>query len=216
MPTICSAANLIFFPIPKVACTSLKVLFYQINNSVEWRDTRLAYGQVHTLPGYGSLSYGATNLSDYGSFERIAVVRNPVERALSAYRDKARRVVLSGTVSETKLKSAGLPLEPNPELFFSEIEQYFECAPVIREHMRPFSYYLGENIGEINRVFRLEELDKLAEFVGQCLGKPIEMISSNSSKNSVNAPKPVSEKALQMAADFVNEDISYLSEYYQL
>lgn len=214
MPTICSSANLVYYSVPKVACTSLKVMFYQLNNSVEWRGTRLAFGQVHTLPGYGNAPYHESFIDSFKGYKPITVVRNPIARALSAYRDKAREIVLTGTKAEVRLKMAGLPLEPDPELFFNEIEQYFECAPLIREHMRPFSYYLGDDLGFFERVFRLEALEELSAFVSEQTGKNVPLIASNSSEKSVNAPKPISDKTLQMVADFVSEDFEYLADYY--
>jgi len=215
MPTICPSANLIFFPVPKVACTSLKVQFYELNNNVEWRSVKIAFGQVHALPGYNAVPFNAANLTGFENYDRITVIRNPVDRALSAYRDKARSVVLAGTKAEQNLISAGLPLEPSPELFFDEIDQYFECAPLIREHMRPFSYYIGNDLNYFDKIFRLEALDELARYVGGKIGRPLDLISSNSSNKSVNAAKPVSEKTLKKIVDFVAEDFDFLSDYYQ-
>lgn len=216
MPIICQPAKMVFFPIPKVACTSLKVMFYEANNNVQWNSARLGFGQVHTLAGFGSLPFGATDLSEFDDYAKVAVVRNPINRALSAYRDKARRLVLEGTRAEEQLNKAGLPLEPSPELFFDEIDQYFECAPVIREHMRPYRYFLGDNTSYFKQIFRLEALDEFGAFFGKSLGKPVEMKSSNSSKKSVNAEKPISDATYKKIVGFCSDDLEYLSDYYDI
>jgi len=168
------------------------------------------------LAGFGSLPFAAADLSAFGSYAKVAVVRNPIDRVLSAYRDKARKLVLQGTRAEQQLNEAGLPLEPSPELFFSEIDQYFECAPVIREHMRPSRFYMGDDIGYFDRIFRLEALDEFGTYLGKALGKTVELKSSNSSKTSVNAAKPISDETRKKIIAYCGDDLEYLSDYYDI
>ncbi len=214
MAIACPRAKIQFFPIPKVACTSIKVMIYEINNDLEWQRGRIAFGQVHAYSGYGSLPFAKKNLPDLGDYVPVAVIRNPVERALSAYRDKARSQVLAGTKSETLLRRAGLPMDPDPELFFEEIEQYFEYAPVIREHMRPFRYHLGDDLGYYKKIVKLEEMQKLSSYFSDALGWQVAPKSTNSSRKSVNADKVVSEKTLNKIMDYCQDDIEFLKDYY--
>jgi len=216
MSITCLPAKLVFFPIPKVACTSIKVMLYEINNHVEWRSVRIGFGQVHGYPGYRSLPFNTVGLEDLDDFAKIAVVRNPIDRAISAYRDKARKLVLEGTAFQKKLEEAGLPLEPDPDLFFSEIDQYFDCASVIKEHMRPFSYHLGLDLGYFDQIFKLEEMDELSAYVSDRLGKPAGVQASNSSKRSINTPKEISPKTMDKIVEFCEEDLNYLSDYYTI
>lgn len=214
MSIICLPAKLVFSPIPKVACTSTKVMLYEVSNAVEWRDARVGFGQVHGYPGYRSLPFSLDALAEYDSFAKFAIIRNPIDRAISAYRDKARELVLKGSKFEESLNKAGLPLEPDPELFFNEIDQYFECAPVIKEHMQAYSYHLGPDIGYYDRIFKLEDLDGLSDFVSERVGKAVVLQKSNSSQRSVNTAKAISEKTRQKVADFCSADLEYVSDYY--
>ena len=96
-PIIIEKYKLVFFTIPKVGCTAFKQLFRRMMGYPNWRDHQ--YYNEPFLP-HNPYTNGLRYLSDY-SFEqanemmtsddwtRAIFVRNPDERVLSAFLDKA-------------------------------------------------------------------------------------------------------------------------------
>jgi len=104
-PIVIEEYKLIFFAIPKVACTAWKLLFHRMIGQGEWlvtrqRDVDGRKGGYHLHdPSKNKLRH----LSDYNltrasqimqdpTWTKAVFVRNPHERLLSAYLDKGPRV----------------------------------------------------------------------------------------------------------------------------
>jgi hypothetical protein len=96
-PVVVKEHKLIFFTTPKVGCTTWKQLFRRINNATNWRAQNWRTGIPHD-PKTNGLKY----LSDYSpeeakelmtspEYTRAIFLRDPKERFLSAFLDKAVR-----------------------------------------------------------------------------------------------------------------------------
>jgi hypothetical protein len=94
-PIVVKEYKLLFFSVPKVACTTFKFLFRRIQGVEDWDNQDSNLGLPHN-PKYNNLKY----LSDYSLQEasvmmtspdwtRAIFVREPKERFLSAFLDKA-------------------------------------------------------------------------------------------------------------------------------
>ena len=94
-PIVVKEYKLLFFSVPKVACTTFKFLFRRIQGVIDWDNQDSILGLPHN-PEYNNLTY----LSDYSLQEasemmtspdwtRAIFVRDPKERFLSAFLDKA-------------------------------------------------------------------------------------------------------------------------------
>ena len=94
-PIVVKEYKLLFFSVPKVACTTFKFLFRRIQGVIDWDNQDSVLGLPHN-PEYNNLTY----LSDYSLQEasemmtspdwtRAIFVRDPKERFLSAFLDKA-------------------------------------------------------------------------------------------------------------------------------
>jgi hypothetical protein len=93
-PIVVKEYKLLFFSVPKVACTTFKFLFRRIQGVKDWDNQDSDYGLPHN-PKYNNLKY----LSDYSLQEasemmtnpewtKAIFVRDPKERFLSAFLDK--------------------------------------------------------------------------------------------------------------------------------
>jgi hypothetical protein len=90
-PIVVESHKLIFFSVPKVACSTFKQLFRRIMGYSDWKTN----GKVHN-PKINGLTYlnqysiqEATEMMNSNEYTRAIVLRDPKERFLSAYLDKA-------------------------------------------------------------------------------------------------------------------------------
>jgi hypothetical protein len=95
-PIVVEEYKLIFFTVPKVGCTVMKQLFRRIAGYSLWKKVG-GSGLPHN-PATNGLTYlyhynitDATNMMTSEDWTRAIFVRDPKERLLSAYLDKAKR-----------------------------------------------------------------------------------------------------------------------------
>ena len=80
--------KLIYYPVPKVASSTVK-RFLAISKAVEAHsevDDQFSYIHTYTFP-----QVDIKGLKKYNDFIIFTVVRNPVDRIVSCYRDKIKR-----------------------------------------------------------------------------------------------------------------------------
>jgi hypothetical protein len=163
MVLVLKSAGIAWFPVPKNANTSIRYalsamaederdLIRTWNNPMSLRMRRLARG-----------------------CHKIAVVRDPVQRILSAY---GERVIGRGVVGRTATgriaaRLGGLPHRPCPETFFDRFSRYRLLNDKVRRHTDLQCRYLGPDLGWFDAVYTLDGLDRLAEDLTRRLGRPV-------------------------------------------
>ncbi len=170
------AQKLAYFPVPKVASSSMKQMFYE-----------LEFGKKHILKSgpahlrgihnayFRTRDFYALDLDFYQGFSRLAVIRDPAERILSAY---SNRVEHLGELSEENIDmdmARALNLEPDPprHLFFKNIEKYRLLSDSVRHHTDPFTRYLGHDLNYYTDVYKMDQLGQLAEQISGLFGREI-------------------------------------------
>ncbi len=168
MAVALSRHNLAYFPIPKTACTSIKMMMFELEHGRKFemyeKDGVLMH--IHNA-AYSTPKFLETDLTSLASMQRIAVVRDPVKRMLSAY---SNRVNFHGELSESHINTdlaQALGVHPNPSAdhFFNNIEKFRILSPSIHHHTDPVNVFLGPDLHYFHRVFRLENLDEFVKFV---------------------------------------------------
>lgn len=176
MPVILQKYNLAYFPVPKVACSSIKHLFFFLEHGRDFEKSADGLGKKHGVhDAYPSKNISQDNWSGAANMHRIAVVRDPVDRFMSSY---CSRVLVFKELSEKKIdmsKAALLGLKPDPDLFefIDNLESYSVLSPEIKHHTAPQSFYLGHTLEYFSKVYRFEELDALQSDLRQRTGQPI-------------------------------------------
>lgn len=148
--------------IPKVACTSIKHMFFEAENGVPFTRFQIN-GQLRHIHNIGYKSQLRQNYPDkrIADYHRVTVLRDPIKRFLSAY---GNRVVshkeLSLAKSKTKLQE--LDIAPNPDLdtFIEKLELYVQANTSIWRHTLPMVSFIGEDPDYFDRLYRMEELDQ--------------------------------------------------------
>lgn len=178
MPILCFKAKLLYFPVPKVACTSLKTTVFELDNERPFQPIRIGYEirGIHDFnPEYASHEW-QKSFGWYGKkLYNLAVVRDPVDRLVSCYRN---RVLHFGDLKPDKWRSPlpdHVPKEPSLEDFVRHLDAYRAVSQSIMHHSAPIHKFLGPNPEFFNGIFRLSELDRVAAVFSERAGARVEI-----------------------------------------
>jgi hypothetical protein len=165
MPIRIDSTDLVYFPVPKAACTSIKhALLNHNRNGLADRlplslPLRGEIRQVHNF--YGTHHYHWWYRLQYAGLRWVCVVRDPLERFMSAY---ANRIVHLGDLGKQeckpKLEAAGLSTAPELDEFVQRFEDYYRLSARVRHHFRPLCDFLGRDPDRFTHVFTLSDLDR--------------------------------------------------------
>lgn len=207
--------SLLYIPIPKNACTSIKHALYEIEFgerfSPAFRD-RNGYNDHHDY--YKKRAHAFTSVRKLQEMEqvtRFAVVRDPVKRLLSCYRN---RVLDLGDLqmSKHKLKQMGLPLKPDINTFILNLNRYRRVNKLIAHHSRPQSYYLGGSVDYLDYLFSIEQMDNLQQML-QDYKPDLEILQRKSGGTDISLEE-VSKEAFEAALTMYHQDYELLQPLY--
>lgn len=180
MPIRIDSTDLVYFPVPKTACTSIKHAL--LNHNRDGLADRLPLSlplrgeirQVHNF--YGTRTYHWWYRLQYAGLRWVCVVRDPLERFMSGY---ANRIVHLGDLTRgncrPKLEARGLSTTPELDEFVQHFEDYYRLCGRVQHHFRPLCDFLGRDPDRFTDVFTLSDLDRfqaLCEEAGVTLNLP--------------------------------------------
>jgi hypothetical protein len=172
MPLSLPRLGLCYHPIPKVACTSLKKAFYRLENGHDFPggDIHAEYHRTEPLAVFDDQTPDA--------LLRIAVVRDPIARLVSAYNNRVmgHRELAPDRIDLDLARRLFLVPDPDPDFFFLNIDRYRTLSFDIRHHTEPMTSFLGPSLRAFDRVFVFEELDRLADWLARRVGTPVRFV----------------------------------------
>jgi len=158
--------KLTYISVTIVACTSLKNYFFEVENGFAFRSFRLngkRYGihQFAQSPKFSKIKPGMM-----AGHRKIMVVRDPWRRILSCY---ASKVVARKTLHQVEFtpeqKKLGMVTDPSLDNFVDLLQHYRTASFEIRHHTRPLSFFLGEDPDFYDRIFSINQLQQMIEYV---------------------------------------------------
>lgn len=163
--------KLTYVSAPKVACTSLKHLFFEIENGRAWK-TFIANGKPHYIHRfYSAMAFEDLPHARIADHERLCAVRDPVARLLSCY---ANRVIhhrdLHRRPFNDEMHAAGLSRDPTLEDFVAKLGLYRQHFPAVGHHSRPLVEFLGRDPSWYHGVYPLHALEDLRAHVRRVVG----------------------------------------------
>lgn len=199
-PVMLTRHKISYVPVPKNACTSLKTMFFEIENGFPFQPFKASgrHYWIHDL--YPSVPFGKLRHKAIADHHRIAVLRDPVKRLLSCY---ANRVVHHRELSQEKagaqLAEAGLPVDPDLETFVAHLGAYRQAVGSIDHHAAPMVTYLGDDPGWYARLYRIEETETLAADLRAMTGTDaaLERLQRGGPKIAVDTLSAVALKTLK-------------------
>ncbi|UCI05868.1 sulfotransferase family 2 domain-containing protein [Mesorhizobium sp. B1-1-8] len=200
-----------YYPIPKSGSSSVKYVLMALSG----RQPPLANpeNEVH--------SHLATNWVDPfapvydGRGGKFTIVRDPLERLLSAYSSRILDTdVLTTRFPNTEmLKSFGLPTNPDLDTFILNIEKYCACSGDIQFHVSSPRCFVGSSLFLFEHVFKFEELDGVEAFLSSVSGRKVTVPRLQAARSKVS-PSDLSPAALAKAMRFCRYDYGFLIDYY--
>ena len=162
--------DLVYFPMPKTACTSIKKLFFHLNENRVFENYRKDGTLMHIHnAGYGTPYFSDLKHKNYTAKTRVTVIRDPISRLLSAY---SNRVAFHRELSERRIDidlagKLGSGPDPSPDEFFLNLEKYRVLSPSIRHHTDHATKFLGPSLTYFQKVYPIEKLTELVDFLSE-------------------------------------------------
>ncbi len=167
-----------YFPVPKVASTSMKHAFYQLEHGKAFDEADRPGHPANIHESFFSTrTFYKIDHARYADYTRIAIIRDPAQRILSAYR---HRVAGMGELGEGRIdmdlaRALGVRADPTREEFLCNLEAYRILSKSIRHHTDPFTKYLGHDLSYFTDVVKLHRLGRLAAQISALTGQRFEL-----------------------------------------
>jgi hypothetical protein len=210
--------KLAYFPVPKIACTSLKCYFHELEHGAPFVPYRNDDGRmVHIHNKIFSKTFCAEDQAErLAACHRIAVIRDPIERLVSAY---ANRVLFHRELSEAALdtpvaRALALAADPPFELFMERFDEYRVASWSIAHHTNPAAYFLGPDLGFYDKIYKFSELAQLHADVSALTGTQYALPHEQKMGAAVTLPGP-KHKSWRKLREFYAGDYALMRGYYQ-
>lgn len=207
--------KLAYFSVPKVACTSIKHFFFELENRRPF-ERFAANGErfnIHTLyPGKSFEEWDHAALADY---LKLAVVRDPVTRFLSCYGNRVlHHNALDGWTFALSPEDQrkGIVLRPDLDLYVTHFHRYRELSHEIRAHSAPMVQQLGNNPSCFDHLFNIGELNQFVEAVRVHVGHAPDM-GRKQTGGPKFSPNDLSATQRKFIMDFYAEDYRVFGKY---
>ncbi|WP_209599689.1 sulfotransferase family 2 domain-containing protein [Ruegeria sp. HKCCSA071] len=223
MAVISKKLRAVYFDITKVGSSSLKEILWELDkgapfkgrgaarvkNNIRWRlaSAKLVKPRnIHEQEGYQTQKFTQAQVPD--GFVSFALVRDPLARIKSAWRDKVHHEQFRWRDEEMDIKNEGLPLNPSFGEFVDNFHEYRAVSRPARIHTTPYSWHLGDNIKFFHHVFKLEELNELHNFISDRLGRQVRGKHANKS--------PVEQRDYELKSHQVDKLLKITKPDYEL
>jgi hypothetical protein len=210
MPYVIPDKKLAVFFSPKSAGTSLRALMFQLENGMPFRPFMVQGEEFDANKLVTNMRYDRVDHSALKGFHRIAIIRDPVRRFLSAYSNRVLHYrELSRDMAGAKLDELGLAPDPDLDLFVEKIGRYVSASRSIRRHTRNQQVFLGRDPAYFQAVFRVEKLSVLPGHLETRFGVgPLELPRLQTGGPKM-LPEDVKPATLARIREVVAQDIAY-------
>jgi hypothetical protein len=146
-------------------------MFFEIENGRPFEPFSIG-GRIKTIHAfYGSAYFKDVDPAALESFARLALVRDPVARVVSCYRNRiGAKDVLARKADADRIAEMGLSAQPSLSEFVAKLRRYQKASRAIRHHSHPLSQHLGMDPAYFTRIYPLRQIqdfvDEVARFTG--------------------------------------------------
>lgn len=176
MPYTMPAQRMAFFFSPKAGGTSLRAFLFHAENGFPFRDYSVQGARVDANMLAANYRFNRIDHNEFSGFRRFALVRDPVKRFLSGYSNRVLHYrELSIEAAGRELLREGLPPDPDIATFIDNYIGYLRCSKPLARHFLKQQKFIGADADYYERIFRLEKLDELIDFVNAECGTDAKM-----------------------------------------
>jgi len=204
-----------YFAVPKCAWTSLKTLFFQVENGRPWSSFKVNGRDFWVHNAYPSLQFADAQALTAPGFWKFAILRDPISRLESCYhnrlmRGRGHKQLLA---NRDELDRRGLKLRPSFAQFVDRYEDYCDMSWDVRGHSRPLSFFLGREPGYFDRLFRLSELGDLIAELGRRIANLPELLHLQTRGKDIEVGR-VGRKTKRQIEEIFGEDFQLFGAYF--
>ena len=208
MAVISEKTKLIYFPVPKIACTSIKSLFFQIEFGITVDKIKEVRPKFKVHNKYKAIPFSESSTQLKPEFQTLAVVRDPIQRFLSGFNEK----ILVKNLLKKKFSHAceQLNLNKQPELeeFIDQLDIYRKI-PLIKQHFFPQTHFLGKDLNFFDFVFTTKNLTELEALISSRVNKECRLDRKNSHTHRVSFSN-LSKKSKTKLELILKDDINFI------
>lgn len=176
MPYIMPAQRMAFFFSPKSGGTSLRAFLFHAENGFPFRDYSVQGMQFDANALAANYRFNRVDHAPLTEYRRFALVRDPVKRFLSGYSNRVLHYrELSIEAAGQDLLREGLPPDPDIGTFVENYVGYLRCSKNLARHFLRQQKFIGGDARHFERVFKLEDVDQLVDFVNAACGTQAKM-----------------------------------------
>jgi len=180
------AHKLVFFAVPKVASSSIKKMLFEVVHGVPFQAKNPDGSNFRVHQDFSpTWRFQEIPPNKYEGWTKVTLVRDPVERVLSAYANRVLdlNILSEKWVERDALDRLELSYDPPIDHFLKNITKYRLLSRPIWHHTNPFTAFLGPDLGVFDHVFTFDQLDALVAFFAARTGIALELPPpTNSSK----------------------------------
>lgn len=217
MPIVLTRYPIVYHATPKVACTSIKLALYELEHGRQfepWRDKNGTIRYIHDCWQDGTPYFAPAPTTQL--YFKFAVVRDPIERFLSAF---ANRVVYHGELGEgylQRLDGELAGLKPNPSLheFIGDFARYRAASWHVRHHTDPQTHFIGKQLSYYDRIFSFAELTKIPDALQAAVGARITLPHEQHGGPKISVSE-LSMDERRRISEYYADDYRLLADFYQ-
>ncbi|XP_040202233.1 carbohydrate sulfotransferase 9-like [Rana temporaria] len=224
----------IYCEVPKVGCSNWKRIILLLNRSLQLSLSKLKHYEVHTSPLLRKLSsYSLARQKKFlANYTKVMFVRDPLERVVSAYRDKFLHdddVYYSKVYANIIRKRLGINVNSTEHITFTEFVHFIsQEEPYYRDtHWKPMYHLCDPCNIQYDIIGKFESINQDADFVLKTIGAPKDLKyptmkhHSNDSRTSEEITKQYLEtlppKLYRQLLDVYSADFSMFEySYYKI
>ena len=215
MTVILGKHKIFYAAVPKVACTSLKRAFFELENGFPFQPY-VANGMERHIhnSAYASRLFQEHPAKHRTDLWRICFVRDPIARLLSAYSNRVlHHNELSEQAAGAKLDALGLAPRPDLETFVDNLADYQKAHPSIWHHTRRAISFLGTDLNYYSRIYTLSEMKAFEADIEVRTGTKMTVGHEQTGGKKFRADD-LSSKALKKLRAFYAEDYKIYGDYF--
>lgn len=172
--------GLVYKPVPKAACSSVKAGLALLDDGVDVALDDLAQDNKRIHAIYPTDRFRRRRWGRFREHFRFTVVRDPVKRLLSVY---TNRVLAKNELYHSRrLRKVRdrLPHDPDPDFFFQNLVAYMDHSSSIKHHALHSHHFTGRDLSLFSKVYRTGDLGGLADDLSEIVGAEVTIPRFNS------------------------------------
>lgn len=203
-----------YLSVPKCSSTSLKFLFFEIENGrpFEPYTENGTHWHIHNA-AYPFVPFEDLPHDRIAGHRRVCVVRDPVSRLLSCY---ANRVVARGDLNtldlSPELRAMGVVEAPDIATFIRFLPEYRALSPVVAHHSEPLSHFLGRDPAYFDRIFNTGQVDDFVADLSKVIG-PVPKVGRRTTSRSRSFGSQLTPEDRARIHDLFAEDLETFGRF---